>query len=430
MKKFPKIAFALGSIFLCSQAAFAQNDPTTFLGPTLKGKYTSTFNNYTAYSVLGEAGVKNFRVGGTLGWMLQENQYLKFSAEYLWQDITYRFFSGSTDQWVNQGAIGAGYLYEFLGYSYDPHFDLNAYLSHAPSKGLGTATGNLISNFGAVVPYTERRRIAGSNGAGITPALSIAPWQGARAGLGLNYDNVRYDRKYAHNQDAKGLGGTFTFNQILSQNVDFDMSIGVRQPFNNYAAGLNFANVPYFGNWVLGVDGAYTAGKNTLPNTWNLSLSGSYALDQRSAPIYKDSGSFKDRGFKDPVMHDDLVKYTSDPAVYMPQVLAITDHQLNFCDLAPPTLTGIPIAPLTVSSGTTLTTPAAPAFSPSSGLVYAIASITPALASGDSITINPTTGVISATSGGGVTTTYTVIVTATNACNASASTDVQITLED
>ena len=141
MNKLSKLAVALGSAVLCLNVAYSSGQPTRFLGPTLKAGYTSNINNYTAYSLAGEAGVKDFRAGGTLGWKLQQNQYLKVSAEYLWQDISYQFFTGTTTQWVQQGALGAGYVYEFLGYSYDPHLDLNAYVSHAPSKSLGNRFG-------------------------------------------------------------------------------------------------------------------------------------------------------------------------------------------------------------------------------------------------------------------------------------------------
>lgn len=404
MKILSKLTLTLGSMILCFTAAYA-NDPTTFLGPTVKGGYTSTFNNNTAYSVLGEAGLKNFRAGGTVGWKLEQNQYIKVSAEYLVQDITYQFSTGNSDQWVQQGAIGGGYLYEFQGYCYAPQFDLNAYLSHAPSKSLNGT-----------------RRIAGSTAGGIVPALSVAPWQGARTGLGLNYDNVNYDKKYSPSQDAHGLGGTFTFNQVLTQDVDLHLGVGVRQPFNNYVAGLTFANVPYFGMWVVGLDGAYTAGKNTLPNTWNIGLSANYALDSRVAPVMKGQGNMKDT-FKDTAIHDDLVKYTAAPAVYMPQVLAIAEEDI----CTGTTLTGVPIPSITVGGGDTATANAAPSFSPSSGLTY---TITPnaTLIGANALSINPTTGVITA-NGGGNEQIITATVTANNGC-ASASTTVTVEYTD
>lgn len=418
MNKLLKLVLALGSTLLCFNAAYASNNsPTTFLGPTLKGGYTSTLNNYTAYSVLGEAGLKNFRLGGTLGWKLEQNQYVKVSAEYLWQDITYNFFSGNTDQWVQQGAIGAGYLYEFTDVCYDPHFDLNAYLSHAPSKSLSAVKG--VGVIGGVKSnFTDQRHIAGSNGAGITPAVSIAPWVGSRAGLGLNYDNVRYNKKYSPNEDAKGLGGTFTFNQVVVQDVNLGLEAAVRQPFNNYAAELSFANVPYFGKWVLGVDGEYTAGKNTLPNTWNIGLSANYYMDQRccceSAPVYKDSVRFKDQ----PVaVRDDLVAYTSDPAVYMPQVLAIPEEQVTGCPFGQPTFTGTITGQ--TSAPDTIQTYNSPTQFGGSNLTYSVAyTQTSGIGTKTTVTLNSKTGVVTAT---GVRSTTNITITATNPCGKTVS---------
>ena len=59
MKKFIKLGVALGGTLLCFNA-FASSipnndDPTTFLGPTLKGSYTAPMTDNTAFSVLGEA---------------------------------------------------------------------------------------------------------------------------------------------------------------------------------------------------------------------------------------------------------------------------------------------------------------------------------------------------------------------------------------
>ena len=230
-----------------------------------------------------------------------------------------------------------------------------------------------------------------------------------------------------------------TFNQIVTQDVSFGLLAGFRQPFNNYGADVKFANVPYFGRWVLGLDGDYVSGKNTLPNTWNVGLSANYAFDNRvePAPVYKDAGNFKDRGYKDQMqpVKDDLIPYTADPAVYMPQVLAVPDERVDLetiqptpapqCSATIPTLTGIAIPTITTFTGTTSTGDAAPSFSPSSGLIY---SITPSgnLGSNNTLSIDPTTGVITAANGGLNSNTVTATVTATNACGVAVSTPVTV----
>jgi hypothetical protein len=338
MKKLFILALVFISTLLLYGAAYSNNNHTTFLGPTAAVGFTSALNDYTAYSVAGEAGLKNFRIGGTLGWKLAENQGFKVSGEYLWQKITYSFFSGNPDEWVQQGALGAAYQYDFLDYSYRPEFDVSAYVSHAPSKTLGTVTGTLLNAQGVQVPFTEARRIAGSNGAGIAPGLAFVPWQGGRVFADLNYDSVRYNKTFSPNQDAIGFGGTIGLNQALTENVGLGLSAAVRRPFNNYAATLSWNNVPYFGEWTLGLFGDYTAGKNTLPNTYNAGISFDYFLDPRcgiAVPMnLKGERNLKGEATIQPI-NDNLLAFTADPAVYMPQVLAIGDEKVEIGSSVP-----------------------------------------------------------------------------------------------
>ncbi len=423
MNKFSKLALALGGSLLCLSAAYAgipnTSHPTTFLGPTLKARFTDTVTDTTAFSILGEAGLKNFRIGGTLGWKLDVNQYLKVSADYLVQDITYAFFSGTTDQWVSQGSISAAYRYDFAGYEYDPWFDVNAYLSHAPSKTLGSVQGTFITG-GVVQSFKDNRRIAGSNAGGISPGVSIQPWQGSRAGLALNYDSVRYDKNYSPNENANGLGGTFTFSQAITEDVTFDLAAAVRKPFNNYEADVIWSNIPYYGKWALGLDADYTAGKTTLPNTYNVGVIVEYFMDQRCLPRRVSlKGDLKGEVLAPPVPNNDLEAWTATPAVYLPQVLAITDEGVQIPDPActpVPTVIGS-IAGLNNFGGTT-TFNASTLFSPSSGLTYTI-NVTPPPTGGNSVTINPATGVITIV---GVTAqNMTATVTATNVCGQAAT---------
>lgn len=379
----------MGCVALFCIAAYAaipnNDDPTTFLGPTAKGAYTSTINNTTAYSVLGEVGLKNFRAGGTLGLIIQDNQRVKFSAEYLVQKLTYAFFSGNTDQWVTQGAIGADYQYDlgYLGYMYNPQFDLSAWLSHAPSKGLSTVSGTFINNLGVSQAFSNNRRIAGSNALGFAPGVTFQPMPGTKAGFDLNYDNVRYDKNFAPNRDAKGLGGTVHVDQALSPDVKLGLLAAVRQPFNNYQANVTCANVPYMGSWLVGVDGAYTTGKNTLPNSYNVSVSFSYDLDQRYGAR---SGSLNN-----PVPGD-LIAWTAKPAVYIPEVLAIPDEQVGGCIFGVPTFVGLIPDQTTAGGGVTVVLDTS-AFFTGANLVFSIVT-SAAPAPGNTLTFDTATGVL------------------------------------
>lgn len=431
--KFSKWVLALGSSLICLAAAHAgvpnNDDTTTFLGPTLKGKFTNTVTDNTAFSILGEAGLRNFRLGGTLGWKLDENQRFKISADYLYQRITYSFFSGNTDEWVNQGSIGAAYLYEFNDYAYYPALGVKAFLSHAPSDSLSTVTGTFVRG-GVLIPYVDQRRIAGSNAGGISPNVSFMPWDGGRLGLELNYDNVRYDRNFSGG-NATGFGGTVNINQIVSQDVMVGASAAVRKPFNNYAAYLNWSNVPYLGSqWSLGLDGDYTVGKEDLPNTYNVSLGVNYALDQRCPRTIMQrnlkgdvKGDVKgERAVQVPIV-DDLMAWTADPAVYLPQVLAVTDEDVTTgCRFGVPAFSGTIPNQSTAGGGTPVSLNTA-AFFTGTNLTFSITQ-SAAPAPGNTLSINPTTGVLSAT--GPSTQTITVTVIATNPCGSATSNSFNI----
>ena len=437
MKKILSIVFTLFGALLYISTAYA-SQPTTFLGPTLRGSYTNVFTNSTAFSVAGEAGVKDYRVGGTLGWKIQDDQRLKITGEYLGQKITYNFFAGDTQQWVTQGAVGASYEHDFSMYAFKPQFDLSGYYSHAPSKNLNAVSGTFINSGGVLQNFVDTRRIAGSNAGGVAPGVTIQPWQGAKTGVDLNYDSVSYNKHGVPSEDAKGFGGTARFNQALTKDVDLGLVAGIRQPFNNYQANLNWTKDSSAGEWIWGLGAAYTVGKNTLPGTYNVVASVSFLADQKT-PAAEEARRYENQKnhYKDEAplplpKSNDFKKWTSDPAVYMPQVLAIPDESVVIttptstptpsCALIAPTLlSAIPGPPVFSVDGSF---PVASHFS-GDNLTYTITQITPFApfpTPTTTVTINPSTGVVSVHDGlPAAQTNATFTVTATNCLGAVTS---------
>lgn len=438
MKKLSMLFLTLGLAVFAICTSFASNSsshrdqPTTFLGPTLTENYATLLTEDTAISLLGELGVRNLRANGTFGLKLNESQNLKLSLEGLTQRIRYGFFSGDTDQWVSQGAIGLGYEYDFLDTCYQPQFDIDAYFSHANSKNLTTRTGTLINTTILTQTFANNRRIAGSNAEGVAPGVSITPWQGARIGADLNYDNVRYDTKYREDDDATGFGGTVHLSQQIIDNIGFGVSAAWRRPFNNYAAGISWTDCPYFGSWTVGVDGEYTVGKKRLPDTYNVGVFASYAIDPtpKAAPIsLKGESVIGDPpGKASPLLassNANFLSFTQRPAVYLPQVLAIPDENvtiLNATSCPRPTIGATPL-PSTIDlqgfPNPNLVLESSQFFS-GSNLNYSI-NLNPAAAgSGQFITVNPTTGTVT----GFITAepTYILTITATNSCGSVSQT--------
>lgn len=401
----------LSSLVFCS-ASFAATpnttNPQTFLGPTARLGFTTTLSDTSAIAVAGEAAPKNYRLNLTMGWELDPEQRIKLTGEYLWQDINYAFFSGDADAWVQQLALGLAYQHDFFAYRFSPQLDVSGYFSHASSRTLGTVQGQFV-NAGVPFVFLDPRRIAGSNAFGITPGVSASFWAQGRIGLDINYDNVFYSQQNTTpNHDAQGLGATIFLKQNLTNNLDLDLAAGMRQPYNDYSFILNWSHVPFHGDWTLGFFGDYITGKNTLPSTWDIGLNANYLLDRRTVatPInYKN---------EQPLPHsDNLLAWTADPAVYMPQVLAVSDAKTNvFCPEGIVSFT-TQILNLASNSGS---------FNilnnfTGTNLRFSV-STTPSLATGDFIEISNSGQLTYFFSNNPP---YRVIVTAQNACNAANS---------
>lgn len=384
------------------------SSPTTFLGPTARLGFTSTFSDVSAYSVAGEAGPKNFRAGATVAMKFSDATRFKLSGEWLWQKINYNFtFNDDTGGWVNQGAVGADLQYLLNGYDFRPAFDLNGYYSYSPSRDFSTQV--IRDTFLPLDILRETRHVSGANAYGVNPGLSIVPWMGGQLSVILNYDHVKYrDTYYYYSTEATGFGGTIKVDQLIFANFDIGLAAAIRKPFNNYQAKLGFVTSAYSGVLRSAVFGAYTDGKDGLPNTWNVGLSVDYLLDQR-CPVTV-PGNLK--GEMTVVPADDFLAWTADPAVYMPQVLAVADPRYSLtCPVLPAVVGTIPAQ--VVPFGAPVTVATAQAFTPGTGLFYTV-SATPAPGL-NTVTINSTTGAVTLTSSpdGGAT---TVTVTAANSC--------------
>lgn len=355
------------AIFTCA-AFFFINDlhaampnydhPTTFLGPSLSLQVLTPLTNNTAVSVLGEGGLRNVRANATLGWQINANQQLKLTGEYLIQKLTYSFVSGDADAWMQQGALGLSYKYLFEDSVFiNYYFLMNGYASYAPNKHLGNQPADFIHN-GVMDSIIDVRDIAGSHAEGVSPGIGMSPWWGTTAELLLNYDNVQYNKSNPPSASASGLGGTFTLTQQLIDRLSLGAQASVRKPFNYYGGNINW-NGPR--NWSFGVCGGYTAGKFGMPNSYDVGLDAVVSLDRKckqemSGKPGNYKGEFNYKGelalptfvISAEAVDPMLAAWTNNPAVYMPQVIAVRDEKINTimsgqCMQGPPVLLSTPV---------------------------------------------------------------------------------------
>lgn len=368
------------------------------LGGIVHGQVSADLSPKTAAMTAVEVGPRNYRVSGTVGMAVNPRNRLKMTGEWLWQDIDYSFLTSVSRQWVQQSAVGVGYQF-VLNNRFINYLDLSGYYSHAPSKNLASvdfidvATGNIFVNL---------RRIAGSNAGGISPGVHFIPWRGAEGSLAANWDDVQYDTVNTAKRTAKGFGGTLGLTQALQaygQNFKLGASAAFRAPFDYYGVEADWVKPLPTSLLTLGIFVDYTRGKQTLVNTSLVGINLSYAIDT-PAPIVNNAWAVKP---------DSLLAWVSQPAVYMPQVLAVSDGSVNRCTAGSgPSFSGQMMDILLTAIPYDIST----RFTGNGPRRYSLTK-----SSGDAV-INPSTGVITSVTGA-----TNVVVTATGPCGPPASTN-------
>lgn len=297
-------------------------------------------NNDTAFSLLVEAGSKSNRVNGTLGFISDQNNRFKVSAEYLSQDLHYEFKTGKVRKWMHQFAIGGKYQYYFDCPSYCFNgLELGFAYSNAANKSLSPkcfsfgacepGAGAPQSNFG--VPEddcTLFRKIAGAWSWDVEAGFLMSPWRCASFTPSLVYQQVTYSRHYQSKKRLSGVGFNLDFNQKLFRNFDLDIRYQFRQAYNDLRAAINWTKAYRCGVLGLGVYVDHVYGKRELPSSTTTGIELSFAFGVCGCELNKvclepnDCCSPCVGGF------DDILGWVTDPAVYMPQVLAIVDEQI------------------------------------------------------------------------------------------------------
>lgn len=332
MKRFSRLTLTLaGAIAGITNAVAAipnTSHPTTYLGPTAQAGYTGVIDESSALNIAAEYGANNYRFGGTVAYNLSPNTRTKATVEYIAQDLTYPFFAGNRSEWMNQFAVGADYQYD-IATTLKPSIDFQAFYAHVANQNVGITSGSYFCNLCLTNnAFVDNRHVAGSNDWGVSPGLFITPWNGTKAGLSLNYDFVHYSKIFSPLIRVTGFGGTATIYQNITRNIELDVAGAVRQPFNDYTASLVWSNVPDMGHWAIGIDGDYTAGKHTLPSSYNAGLSLNYFFDARTQAPAANKDLKGEAAPRTPI-NDGLLAYTSRPAVHLPEVLAVADEEVT-----------------------------------------------------------------------------------------------------
>jgi hypothetical protein len=375
--------------------------------------YQNGMQNYSNGNVNGTGVKGNFFVG----YSFTPNDWLYLGAELgvnivSRKQVSYTFQSGHIEQWMQQGALGATYQY-LMHSNYVDSLEVNVYGAHAPSKSLNPAYGSY-ANYQITTPYVVNRHIAGSTAGGASGGVNFNLWTGGLLGLDLNWDDVIYNRLYYTDKHADGFGGTIHFEQRLSDHARLFLLAAPRKPYSNYQGALNFDNLNFYGRWSAGIFGAYTSGKERLINSYNIGLNFNYFADVFDAvPNLKGEADYKHEAVGTVVRNPAFLNWVSDPAVYMPQVLAQAEQTIQAtCAAGTVTATGI-LPDKVVFFGNILVIDLAQYFA-GNDLTYTV-NHTPTTTVGDTIAVIPGTSLLII--GASINrTVYTLTVTARNAC--------------
>ena len=101
----------------------------------LDAGYAQSFGNRAAVALKASAGQNELRGNGTIGFALSPKQQIKFTYEYLTQNLPFDYAAGTVNEWVSQNAYGAAYRY-MLGNSILQGVELSGSYTKANSKDL------------------------------------------------------------------------------------------------------------------------------------------------------------------------------------------------------------------------------------------------------------------------------------------------------
>lgn len=398
-----------------------KSQTTNFIAPVFDFTYAAQLTDNSAFSLLGEAGPKSYRFGGTIGFAGGKHRF-KFTGEQLGQDLQYQFSSsGKIRRWVHQYAVGGAYQLLVCN-KYIKSFDFFTSYSRAMNRDLRGLPCESLDHqtFGVIF-----RQICGARNAHIAIGATLTPWECAELSFTGDWDCTRYVRQFRCDDKASGLGATIRLYQRLANNLNFDIIGEFRRPFNVYGASFGWGTTFNCYTVDAKIYGSYTQSRDNVPNVGTIGLAVDVAFG--GGPIFKESffPRCKSNCNQNPccfpcfdpwacaclprICDEELLAWVTMPAVYMPVVLAKTSESVITTQTP---CQGIAAQPF--PSPVTFTTP---------GQTFATSSyfrgtppITFSIQPNTTLLIDPTTGIVTFT---GIVpqNPVTINITASNGCS-------------
>lgn len=393
---------------LISSKAFASDKTKDNFFPAARLTKTSVLiANDAAFSLLVEGGPRNYRFNGTVGFIADYNRF-KVSTEYLCQKLHFGFHEERAHHWVHQFAVGGLYQHLFECPCWIDGVQFGISYSNSGSKELKPV--QISTN------EFNLRRIAGAWNWTTEVGFLTSPWRCATLVSSLSYDQVHYKRSFEDGKRISGIGFGLDFTQKLWTSFALKIDFQFKQAYNNLEAALQWTREFDYGNLDVSIFTHHVWGKRKLPSSTTAGIGLGFAFGISDCSIVSLRCCPEDDC--NPCSYNvcDLLDWVNHPAVYMPQVLAISDQ--TRCTA--PSITTEPFASAFLNFGQTTTYAASSYFtSGDSTLTYTA----DGLPEGSSI--NPETGLITLVNNlpcGVPTASGTIFVTAFDDCGSQTGT--------
>jgi hypothetical protein len=290
--------------------------------PSLRVVLPYAFDDSSAASLILQGGEDNFRVNGTIGAYLTDQQRIKASYDFMEERLAFHFCTGKKHKWINQNAGGLQYDYLIDG-CFVKAFTVSGFYSHAQSKS--------VEDFQVSPLFTLKRHIAGSNYWNVNAGVTSSPWKNGFVGLEVNYGQLKYERELYADRKLSGWGGKVIFDQYFDESIHIHAA-GEWKRFSKFAEA-KVAKTFCFecGALEVGVFVSRIVGEHGLNSNTRVGIE--ILLGPQGVGAAQSYYSY------DPCRcrtQCDLIGWISQAAVEMPAIYAISEQKLR--------CTGVPVA--------------------------------------------------------------------------------------
>jgi hypothetical protein len=272
------------------------------------------------------AGANELRANLTAGYAFTKDQQVKFTYEYLTQNLPFDFASGATHEWVKQHALGASYQY-VIRHAILDSLELSAYAIRAKSKDLQNLAFNQQEMDGGQGYFYDvnYRRIAGGKENNVLASLNLFPFANdrTRLTLGGGYSTIRYDTAYENNQAAAHPSYKVQLSQLLGRKAKIEIGSTGSAASVEHSLGLSYL-LPR--KMEASLKGQYTTGLGGLGDNRSITLGLLYPSVEQYSLAALDAAK-------------ELKNWIDTPVLYATRVLAIKDEMVKRYEFSTKNLT-------------------------------------------------------------------------------------------